>query len=95
MALFHTMAEQMHDRGVDYLRFTVDGMTSFGNNVADCEVWMINIRQNISDFLSSLYGAQGFCAVYSHVVTAVKYSVGIFQAPACLAKGEYWTPKTT
>ena len=48
----------------------------------------------VSGCSRSLAGAQWFCAVRSHVATAAKHGIGMFDAPVQLAQGQCWMPET-
>ena len=78
----------------DHLRFTVDERAPFDNNAAECQVRMVKVRQKVSGCSRSPAGAQWFCAVRSHVATAARHGIGMFDALVHLVQGECWMPET-
>jgi transposase len=79
----HALARRLLDRQDDYLRFTRDQRIPPDNNGSERDIRMIKLRQKVSGCLSTLTGAQQFCAIRSYLSTAAKHG---------LAEGHPWLP---
>jgi len=90
----HALAQRMHTRIGDYLRFAHDPhRVPFDNNAAEREIRMVKVRQKISGCMRTLTGAEQFCALRSYLATAAKNAINQLDALTRLAAGNPWLPE--
>jgi Transposase IS66 family len=78
---------RMRDRQDDYLRFTTDFGASPDNNGSERDTRMAKLKQEGSGCLHTMTGADQFCAIRSHLSTAVKHGLSQIDALVMLAEG--------
>lgn len=72
----------------DVLRFMVDPIVPFTNNLAENDLRMTKVQQKISGCFRSLEGANIFCRVRSYLSTCRKHDVSATEALELLFRGE-------
>lgn len=84
----HNLLKRMKFRINDVLRFILEKIVPFDNNLAERDVRMTKVQQKISGTFRSFTGAINFCIIRSYISTARKQSISIFQAIACSLKNQ-------
>ena len=76
----------------DVLRFASDFNVSFDNNLAERDIRMIKLQQQISGCWRSREGAEAFLALRSYIQTARKQGQDILAVLQATAEGRPWLP---
>jgi len=92
---YRALARRLNTRIEDYLRFAINPIVPFDNNVAEREVRMAKLRQKISGGMRTLTGAEHFSALRSYIATTVKHDLGTLDALTMFSTGNPWMPETT
>jgi transposase len=75
----HNLLLRLSTRKPDVLRFLVDPLVPFSNNLAERDARMMKLRQKISGGFRSEHGAKGFAVIRSLLSTARKQGWDILQ----------------
>jgi transposase len=92
MKKHNALARRLRDRQDDYLRFIRDWRSPPDNNGCERDIRMTKLKQKVSGCLRTLTGARQFCAIRSHLSTAAKHGLGLFNALVMLTEGRPWIP---
>lgn len=76
----HNLLKRMKNRIDDVLRFILDTLVPFDNNLAERDVRMTKVQQKISGTFRSYTGAISFCTIRSYISTARKQGLSVFHA---------------
>lgn len=76
----HNLLKRMKRRIDDVLRFILELLVPFDNNLAERDVRMTKVQQKISGTFRSLAGAVNFCNIRSYISTARKQDFSVFRA---------------
>ena len=82
------LLRRLSDYEEDTLRFMKDPDVPYTNNLAEGDIRMAKIHQNISKCFRSLPGARRFCLLRSYIITARKNGMTATEALICLFKKE-------
>ncbi|MGE5763643.1 MAG: IS66 family transposase, partial [Mycobacterium leprae] len=74
----------------DVLRFATDFRVPFENNLAERDIRMVKLRQEISGCLRTTAGATAFCALRSYLSTAAKHGRSALAVLRQLQEGQPW-----
>ena len=80
------LLRRLSDYEEDTLRFMKDPDVPYTNNLAEGDIRMAKIHQNISKCFRSLSGASRFCSIRSYIITARKNGVTATDALTSLFK---------
>jgi len=95
IAKHHALARRLINRQPDYLRFTVDALVPFDNNVAEREIRMIKVRQKGSP-AACAHSPEPSNSALSAATSPppAKHRIQFYKALVQLAEGHPWTPIT-
>ncbi len=82
------LLERLRDFENDVLRFMVDPLVPFTNNLGERDIRMIKVQQKISGCFRSIDGAVNFCRVRSYLSTCKKNNVPASDALEMLFNGK-------
>jgi len=71
----------------DVLRFMVDPLVPFTNNLGERDLRMVKVQQKISGCFRSMNGAKIFCMIRSYISTCSKNNVSATEALELLFEG--------
>ena len=72
----------------EVLRFMIDPLVPFTNNLGERELRMIKVQQKISGCFRSMEGAMNFCITRSYISTCIKNGISGFDALEMLFNDE-------
>ena len=76
------------------MRFLDDLTVPFTNNMAECDLRMLKVRQHISGSFRSDNGAQRFAVIRGYLQTAAKQEQSLWMVLESVVHGEPWKPNT-
>ena len=74
------LLERFRDNENEILRFAKDPVVPFTNNIAERDLRMIKVKQNVSGFFRSEMGARAFCRIRSYLLTQWRKGIPPIQA---------------
>lgn len=87
------LAQRLHDRKDQALRFMVDFQVPPTNNLAERDLRMVKLQQKISGGWRSPEGADAFLRMRSYISTVRKNRVPVMEALCRLFSGQSWLPR--
>jgi transposase len=82
------LLERLENFEKETLRFMVDSLVPFTNNIGENDLRMTKVQQKISGCFRSLEGAKIFCRVRSYLLTAQKHGISPTEALKVLFSGK-------
>jgi transposase len=82
------LLERLRDFEDDVLRFMIDPLVPFTNNLGERDIRMMKVQQKISGCFRSMEGAINFCRVRSYLSTCKKNNVSASEALEILFSGK-------
>ncbi len=76
------------------MRFLDDLAVPFTNNMAECDLRMLKVRQHISGSFRSDKGAQRFAVIRGSLQTAAKQEQSLWTVLESVVHDERWKPNT-
>jgi transposase len=74
------LLERFRDYEGEVLRYTRDPIVPFTNNLAERDLRMVKVKQNVSGYFRSEEGARAFCRIRSYLLTEWRKGVPPIQA---------------
>ena len=74
------LLERFKDHEEEILRFARDPVVPFTNNIAERDLRMVKVKQNVSGFFRSETGAKAFCRIRSYLLTQWRKGIPPIQA---------------
>ena len=82
------LLERLLDYEEDTLRFMGHPEVPYTNNIAEGDVRVAKLYQNVSKCFRTLTGAKNFCLRRSYIITARRHGMDASEALICLFRGE-------
>lgn len=88
------LLDRLQKHKAEVLAFMFDFNVPFDNNLAERDIRMIKIKQNVSGSFRTQHGAHTFCDIRSYISTARKQATNAFSAILNAFKGQPFLPNT-
>lgn len=82
------LLERFANHEQEILRFAQDSRVPFTNNLAERDLRMIKVKENVSGFFRSMEGAQAFCRIRSYLLTQWRKGVPPIHALKMAIEGQ-------
>jgi transposase len=84
---------RLRDHADDVLRFTIDPLVPFSNNLAEQAIRMPKVKHKIAGCFRTTEGAQAFCIIRSYLATLQKQHFDLFSSLVQVFKGNVPQPR--
>ena len=81
------LLETFRDRQEQILKFTLNSLVPFDNNLAERDLRMVKLKQKISGCFRKHHGAEVFCRIRSYISTSRKHGYCVLDSLAVAIRG--------
>lgn len=83
----------MREHADDVLRFTIDPLVPFSNNLAEQAIHMPKVKHKVAGCFRTTAGAQAFCTIRSYLATLQKQHFDLFPSLVQAFQGNVTQPR--